>query len=565
MDAQKLGMLTDALTRGRISRRDFLKTAAGLGLSLPAAMGLLQACAPTPGAEPTAAPPPTAAPTTAPTVAPTAAPTAVPARTDLVVGQAKAALSFNPFAFGSYLDHPIMSSICDGLFEFDFKTSTLIPVLVEEWEQTDAVTWNLKLKEGVQFHKGYGEMTAEDWAFWANTAIAEQGQPYFAFGGGLVKEAVVTDKYGLEIRLTEPWAAFWVTTLIDYAAYVFSKKAFEEMGPEEFAMNPIGSGPFELDSWVPGGDLVLKKFEDYHDVDNIHLEKIIFTPVEDTVVRLEKLRAGEIDYTVGLSNKDMPEIDADPNLKVIWGVAHAYDAISFNFDQTDKPWADVRVRQAIAFAVDREQIVDVVYYGGAVLDDDVLPHGALGADPDPEFYPNTPDLDKAKALLAEAGYPDGFTMPCLTDDRENQRQEIVLLADQLAKVGITLEIEVVDLATQVTRRLNREFDVTLRTGGMTSPDSDSATRGMFACDQEVDNNGYCNPDLDDIMSRAGSSMDRDERDELYREACKILAEDAAMVWLCWVGRPYALNEKLQGFTPGPMFLFPHFKTFYWEA
>ena len=259
-------------------------------------------------------------------------------------------------------------------------------------------------------------------------------------------------------------------------------------------------------------------------------------------------------------------MDADPNLNVVWGPGHNWDVIRFNHTQTDKPWADVRVRKAMAHAVDREEIKEVIYYGGAILDDDPLPAGFLGAEPDPQFYPNTADLDTAKALLADAGYPDGFTMPCFTDDREPQRQGTVLLSDQLAKVGITMEIEVVDRATSTNRLQNIEFDTNVGTWGMASPDSDAATGNLFACRQVMNNCGYCNPDLDAITDAAAASMDRDECDKLYREACQIIAEeDCATVFLCNVSRPYSMNEKIKGFSPGPLWLFPNFKTFYWEA
>jgi peptide/nickel transport system substrate-binding protein len=490
------------------------------------------------------------------------APTAVPAKTTLVVGQPNAPISFNPFGMGSWNDMPIISSICDSLFDFDYETSTLLPVLVEEWDQTDAVTWNLKLKEGLQFHKGYGEMTAEDWAFFVNTTIAEKSTPYFVFGSGKVAEAVVKDKYELEVHLTEPWAAFWVTSLITYGGFVFSKKAFEEMGAEAFSLNPIGCGPYELDTWTPGSDLVLKKFADYHDPDRPYFEEIRFVGVEDAVVRLEKLRAEEIDYTTGLGNKDMPDVDADPEMKVLWGAAHNYDVLRFNHTQTDMPWADMKVRQAMSHAVDRDQIIDLIYYGGAIADDDPLPAGFIGAEPDVQYYPNTADLDTARDLLSDAGYPDGFTMPCFTDDRENQRREIVLVADQLEKVGITLEIELTDRATSTNRLQNNEFDTNLGTWGMASPDSYSPI-SLYECGRP-DANGYCNEDVQPLMTTAAGSLDRDEREDLYGQIVDALAEEAPNVWLCNVSRPYAMNRRIQGFTPGPLWLFPNFKVFLWE-
>jgi len=545
MDRNKVAGLLDDVNQGRISRRDFFKVAVGLGVSMPAAAALLQGCAPPAGPEPTAAP-------------------AAPTKTTLVVGQPKAAINMNPLAMGSWDDMPLLTSVMDSLFDPDYAKGELIPVLVEEWEQTDAVTWNIKLKEGVQFHKGYGEMTAEDYAFWLNTVVTEQPAAYFTMGSGKVKEAVVTDKYGLEIRLNEPWAAFWVMTLITYGGVVFSKKAYEEMGGEAFGLNPIGTGPFELESWTPGGDVVLKRFEDYHDPNLPHLEEIRFTGVEDPVVRLEKMRAGELDYTVGLDSKDVPDMEEDPNLNVVWGPGHNWDVIRFNHNESDEPWGDVRVRKAIAYAIDRQQIVDVIYYGGATPEDDPLPAGYIGADPDHKFFPDTADVDKAKDLLAEAGYADGFKMPAMTDERANQRAEAQLLADQLSKVGIEMEIEVVDRATSSSRLQNTEFHTNVGTAGMASADSDSAISIWYHKDSSS-SNGYDNPRVNELSDQAAASMDKEERAKLYREAVDIIiGEDCANAIICNVARMYVLAKGLAGFIPYPLHLFPYFKNMYWE-
>jgi peptide/nickel transport system substrate-binding protein len=562
MDANKVAGLLDDVSQGRISRRDFLRVAMGLGVSMPAAAALLQGCAPAAAPEPTAAPAATAAPGA--TAAPTSAPPAAPAKTTLVVGQPKAPINMNPVAMGTWDDMPLLTSVMDSLFDPDYEKGELIPVLVDEWEQTDPVTWNFKLKEGVQFHKGYGEFTAEDYAFWVNKVVTEQTAAYFTMGSGKVAEAIATDKYGLEIRLTEPWAAFWVMTLITYGGVVFSKKAYEEMGGEAFGLNPIGTGPFELESWTPGGDVVLKRFEDYHDPNLPHLDEIRFTGVEDPLVRLEKMRAGELDYTVGLDSKDVPDMEADPNLNVVWGPGHNWDVIRFNHADTDEPWGDVRVRKAIAHAIDRQQIVDVIYYGGATPEDDPLPAGYIGAEPDHKFWPDTADLDTAKALLADAGYADGFKMPVMTDERPNQRAEAQLLADQLSKVGIEMEIEVVDRATSTSRLNNTEFHTNVGTAGMASADSDSAISIWYHSDS-VSSHNYYNERVNELSDKAAASLDKDERARLYREAVDIIiGEDCADAIICNVARMYVLAKGLAGFIAYPLHLFPYFKNMYWE-
>jgi peptide/nickel transport system substrate-binding protein len=567
MDSERISVLADALSRGRISRRDFLKVATGLGLSMPAAMTLLQGCAPGPGAEPTTAPPaetPGAAATAVPTVA--AATPAAPAKTSAVIGLGGPANSLDILSWSSQFDLTHMINIYDSLFDLDYKTIQLKPNLVEEWEQLDTLTWAFKLKEGVQFHKGYGEATAEDYAFYVNKVVGEKGRLYFLFGSGLLTEIVVTDKYSFEAHFSQPFPSYPVLSLVTAGGFVFSSKAYEEMGPEQFALNPIGTGPFELESWTPGGELVMKKFEDYHNADIVKLEELRWVGVPDQVVRLEKIRNGEIDWTFGLDMKDIAELREDPNLQVLEIPGWNWDVVCFNHTLTDRPWADKRVRQAISYAINRDAIVEVVYYGGANPEDDHLLNGSLGADPDPVFYPNEGDPEKAKSLLAEAGYANGFTMPCMVSDAPNHRRELELIADQLSQVGITVDIDPVDTATYNARTNSLDFETYCEDHGAASPDSDSQLYWWYHTDEiNYQSYGYSNAEVDDLLDRARVSLDSEERATLYRQAVELLADDCASITLCNINTQYVLQAGLTGFEPGPQDFFSSLRTMGWTA
>jgi peptide/nickel transport system substrate-binding protein len=555
MDSEKIVALMDDVNQGRISRKRFLRAVLGLGVSTPVAMGLLQACAPAP----TASPAPEDTPPPADTPVPTTAPTTAPARTTAVIGMPAPTQVLDPFFMNS-ADLPLMCCMYDSLFDLDDKTLEMTPVLVEDWEQLDDLTWAFKLKEGVQFHKGWGEMTADDWAYWVNRVVTEQGRPYFVMGSGMVSEAVVTDKYSFEIHLSQPWAAFPLTSLVNFGGMVISSKAYEEMGAEEFGLSPIGTGPFEIESWTPGGDVVLKRFEDYHDPSFPKLEELVFQGIEDRVVRLEKIKNGEIDWTLALDMKDIPTLREDPNLQVLDAVGWNWDFILFNLKLEGRPWQDERVRQAIAYAVDRNAIVEGVYYGNANADDDPLPAGFLGDDPEQQFYPNTADLEKARSLLADAGYEDGFTMPCLTS-RKPDVTEVV--ADQLRKVGITVEIELVDSATQRSRYSAEDYETQIHAVVLASPDSDSAMYWWYH--STGGGHTYSNPDVDAKLDEARAASDPEERKALYREIVEIVSEEAPKVVLCNVNEVYVLSSALTGFEPASQWCYSRFKPMGWSA
>jgi peptide/nickel transport system substrate-binding protein len=482
-----------------------------------------------------------------------------PAPTTATIGMPSAAKVLDPFFMNS-ADLPLMCCIYDSLFDLDDKTLEMTPVLVDEWEQLDDLTWAFKLKEGVQFHKDWGEMTAADWAYWVNRVVAEKARPYFVMGSGMVKQAVVTDTYTFEIHLSQPWAAFPLTSLVNFGGMVLSSKAYEDLGAEEFGLNPIGTGPFEIESWTPGGDVVMKRFEDYHDPNHPKLDELVFQGIEDRVVRLEKIKAGEIDWTLALDMKDIPQLREDPNLQVLEAIGWNWDFILFNLKLEDRPWLDERVRQAIAYAVDRDAIVQGVYYGNANPEDDPLPSGFLGGDPDQQFYPNTADLDTAMTLMEEAGYGDGFTMPCLTS-RKPDVTEVV--ADQLRKIGITLEIELVDSATQRSRYSAEEYETQIHAVVLASPDSDSATYWWYH--STGGGHTYSNPDVDEKLDQARASSDAEERARLYREIVEIVSKEAPKVVLCNVNEVYVLNSKLTGFKPASQWVYSRFKPMGWSA
>lgn len=565
MDSERISQLAEALSRGRISRRDFLKAAGGLGLSMPSAMALLQGCAPAPTVP--AGETPAAEPTTAATTAAATPPQAT--KTKAIIGMPAAIRSLDPFFIGSPIDLAPDMAIYDSLFDIDYETMEIVPILVEEWEQVDDLTWAFKLKEGIQFHKGYGEMTAEDYAFWVNKIVTEKAPPYFIMGSGMVKEAVVTDKYSFEVHLSAPWAAYPLTSLVSYGGVVLSSKAYQEMGQEKFAVNPIGTGPFELESWTPGGELVLKKNEDYHTPDIPKLEELVFQGVEDSVVRLEKIRNGEIDWTYGVDKKDIAQLDNDPSVQVLHAPGWNWDYITFNLTLPDRPWLDPRVRKAISYAIDRNAIMQSVYHGQATAEDDSLPPGYLGSDPDQQFYPNTADLEKAGELMEEAGYANGFTMPCMTSEKENLRRSLQVQAEQLRQINIEVQIEQTDAATYRSRWQNNEFETISEDAGMASPDSDSALYWWYHTGPEGGSNlgadGYSNADLDAILDQARQSSDSGERATLYRQALEIIAEDCPKVVICNVDQEYVLNAGMQGFYPTPQAMFPYFKTAYFSS
>jgi peptide/nickel transport system substrate-binding protein len=151
--------------------------------------------------------------------------------------------------------------VFDSLLAYDYGARRLAPQLATSWRQVNPTTWEFKLREGVQFHRGYGELTAADVEFMVNYVVDSNKPLKFLYF--FVKGAKATGKYTVQYSLTQPFAPFLVTTVRDRAGMIVSKKAYQEMGEEAFSRNPVGTGPFELSGWKEGAEIALRRFSRY--------------------------------------------------------------------------------------------------------------------------------------------------------------------------------------------------------------------------------------------------------------------------------------------------------------
>ena len=541
----------------KVTRRKFLKAAGAVGLWLgAAASSLLEACSPkpTPTSAPPEAPTPTPVPSEAPTptpVPPTAAPAVVPSvRKDLVVG-----LFGEPDHLNEFNKVPLAggiltkSNIQNRLVRCNYETGELEPELAVEWAPIDPTTWRIKLREGVQWHKGYGEFTAEDVEYNWNYQI-ENEKPITGSGLSGVERAKAVDRYVVEVKLKSPWGVF-VGMAMEYAGVMLCKKAHEEMGEEEYGRNPIGTGPFVFDSWVSGSHMVLKKNPNYWREGLPHLEELTFRFVPDPGVRLAMLRKGEIDWMDHPEAKDVPDVRAGkyPGIVLDSSAGWNWDYMSFTFpphNSPDFPTAKSQeVRQAISYAVDRQAIVDTIYLGEATVTDSPIPPGYLAYRPGPLKYPATADLDTAKELMIKGGYPDGFEIECITSDKDWLRRETEIVADQLSKIGIKLKIQGLDAGTFRERWFGKQNEMILEDISIVAPDPDACIWHFVHPDTST-YQGYPNTQVHDWVDEARENSDQAKREELYHNAVDQVLEDCPFIYICHVNIVRLRQEGLTG-------------------
>ncbi len=442
----------------------------------------------------------------------------------------------------------IASNVFNPLLDWDFDKKKLVPALATEWYLKDPKTWVFKLRRGVQFHKGYGELTAEDVAFTANYIIQKKAPSKFLFD--FVKEAVIIDKYTVQYNLEQPHAPFLLTAASGIGGMVVSKKAFEEKGKDVFNRNPVGTGPYEFVEWAPGDHITLKRFEKYWEKGKPYIDKLLWKTVPAVYTAQTMLRTGQIDFLPNPNFKDIEKLKKQENLEVqsIGGANWDY----FTFVCAKSPFDKKEVRQAMAYAIDRQAIVDAVYYGWADPDDDPLPSGYLGADPDVQIYPNRPDIAKAKELLTKAGYPNGFKTTIITSAKENLRRETQIVAEQLKKAGINAKIEQLDQATYVKRvRGASDFEVELEDIGIMSMDPDS-TFWWFHHSDTVRMHGHENPITDKLLEQGRIEQDPAKRFQVYQDVTKQILKESPYVYVAHVSKVNVYTTALKGYKITPL-------------
>ena len=431
----------------------------------------------------------------------------------------------------------------------DIETMKLVPAMCESWAEEDPVTYVFKLREGMQWHKGYGEVTAEDAVFSYQTFFDLWGRRGAA---NYIDRTEVRDKYTFAVKLVLPYGGF-LSTWAPSSSFssIHCKKAFEEMGKEEFGRNPIGSGPYEFVEWKAGVHIKLKKFDGYWNPDHPKVDRLTIQFVSDSFVKVEKLRKGELDWIDAPDFSELPALQEDPNITVLSPTTDEWDYIAFNGDlPDDHPLKHPKVREAIGYAIDRNSIVKNVYYGNATATDHPFPPGLPGSD-HPIRYPHDGDPEKARQLLKEAGWGDGFEVSCFVSHKQELRDQLVVIAAQLGEVGINVRIEQTDNSGYRARmKEGRDYEMALEDIGMLGPDSDPSVYNFLHSDfkgKYVNFPRYGTDEMDQLLEKGRTSSDPEERNRTYNQVLDVIHRDNPMIYTTFPNSIYCMNSKLKGF------------------
>jgi peptide/nickel transport system substrate-binding protein len=494
---------------------------------------------------------------------------------ELSIGLQSEPTSIDPHFHNLGPNNQLRYHVFEGLTAADAAQRT-VPKLAESWETVDDTTWRFNLRQGVTFSDGT-PFDATDVVYTICRVPTVENSPssFTGFIAG-ISGVEIEDPHTIVFTTDEPVPLlatnFGSVGIISAEAYggegvVFAEGGCENMGTPPQASdfddpaNAIGTGPYEIEAFRRGDEITLARNEDYWG-GTPTWETISLRPIANEGARVAALLAGDVDVIESPPIQDFERIRQEGN-QIAQGLSNR--VIYLHLDNTaepghvppgvegtdgENPFTDVRVREAISKAIDRQAIVDRIMGGVAVPAGELLPYPMFGASEDAPIEGYDPDA--ARALLEEAGYPNGFSLvlSAPNDRYINDERVAQAVAQMLARIGLNTTVDAMTASTFFSRRNNYEYGMWLAGWGAATGEISSplmalvATRnpdtGMGATNRQ----NYSNPEIDALVAEAMRTVDPDAREALLQEASKMAMEDYATIPLHFEVTPWAFREGL---------------------
>lgn len=463
----------------------------------------------------------------------------------LVYGFSSTLKTLDPHVTSDGTTHNIMNQMYETLVTTDDSEEQILPLLAEKWEMSeDAKTFTFHLKKGVKFHNGK-VMTADDVVYTFQRATGPQGGGVKAFSMYIDPKSIKkVDDHTVTMSTTIPMGGAFLKTLCHTWASILNKDATESAG-KDYGVMPVGTGRFKLGSWAFGDRTTFERFDDYHGT-KAPLEKMIVRTIIEASSRTIELESGAVDIIEFPSLSDISRLK-DSGFKIVQkpSVRNYF----FGFDVTKAPYNDVRVRQALSMAIDRPGIAKAVFRNYCKVSKGIVTSASM-----PKKYESSPPLpynpEKAKQLLKEAGFPNGFKGQMLASDRSEVTNAAVVLQNNFRKIGVEMEIKVIEWGAFLDSVRNAGHDpwISWWWGGTPAADPFFLMTTQFHSSLIGTTNRYIfkNETVDKLLDKGSSLPDGPEREAVYDQLWDIMNEQMAMVPLVEPYNMFAMDPKLEG-------------------
>ncbi|MGG1659978.1 glutathione ABC transporter substrate-binding protein [Brevibacillus sp. NRS-1366] len=441
----------------------------------------------------------------------------------LVVVRSADANNLDPHFLTTIVSGSIVNNkIYEGLVRLS-KDMTYQPALATEWKQLSDVIWEFKLRQGVTFHDG-SPFNADAVVKTFERILDKNVGATRAQAFEMVKEVKPIDDFTIQFILKRPFAPFF-TVLAGSEGSILSPKAVEQYG-KELTKHPTGTGPFTFQSWLPGQEIVLVRNETYWG-EQAKVDKVVFKVIPEDATRIAMVESGEAHVAEQLPVSEINRVQSSKVMGLGSYDSFGVDYIGFNFRK--KPFDDVRVRQAISHAIDSGAIIQGIFNGIGTPANTSLAPTVFGYDPQVKLY--SYDLNKARLLLKEAGYPDGFQASIYTSDNKLRISMAEVIQSQLKGIGIDLQVQVMEIGAYVAAASKGETEMFISNWGA-SADGDYTQYNLFHSRSQGSPGNhffYSNPQVDQLIDGARSEVASEKRKQLYAKAQQLEMEDAVMI------------------------------------
>jgi peptide/nickel transport system substrate-binding protein len=465
--------------------------------------------------------------------------------------------NLNPFVNTRSINHDLRTLMYETLLTVDKNFETR-PSLAEFWDiSKDGRDYTFRLRSRVRYHNAQG-MTAEDvkWSveYARESKNAAYGLPFLS----PVESVTVLDARRIRIRLKEPMSPFLASLTSISAFPVIPKQSLQiAENPRAF---PPGTGPYQFVEWVPGQRLVVKRFPDYWQKGIPRIDEIHFRPIEDETVRLTALRAADVDLIERFPDHYVERVTSGQIKSISLTYAMGAGLRGYVFNTQTPPFSNVKLRQAIAYAMDKQEILKGAYSGiGTVINQKGIPGSA--------WYFNIPerkrDLEKAKALLREAGFPEGIKVQLL--GRSGNQAEAQIFQAELKEAGIDVELQFLEPVTYLKKIRMGDFTVAT-IGGIVYLDPDQNYYPDYHTEKiekgKTDRRnlaGYSNARVDRLLEEARVELDTMKRQKLYKEVVETLHDEVPQIHMLASPYVFGFQSYVKGleFEPQGRFFVDH--------
>ena len=470
---------------------------------------------------------------------------------DVVFAVASTFTTTDPYDANDTLSQAMAKSFYEGLYGFD-KDMKMIPVLAESYEASkDGLVYTIKLKKGIKFHDGTDFKADAVKANLDRVTNPDNKLKRFGLYNNNIAKTEVVDDYTARITLKTPFSPF-INQLAHPSTVMISPTALKQYGNKDIAFHPVGTGPFKFVEWKQTDYLKVAKNENYWQKGLPKVDTILWKPVIDSNARAAVMQTGEAHFTYPLPYEQAEALKAKPELQVIAAPSIILRYLSMNTQQ--KPFDNPKVRQAIAYAINKEALSKVAFNGYATPAEGVAPQGVeyavkIGQWP----Y----DVAKAKQLMAEAGYPNGFETELWSAYNHTTAQKVTqFLQQQLQQIGIRTKITLLEAGQRVEKVESWQDPATAPVrlyyvGWSTSTgEADWALRPLLYGESwppKLFNTAYYkNPKVDEDIKGAQLTTNSTEKAKLYKDAQETIWKDAPWAPLVVEKLLSAHNKKLSG-------------------